>query len=76
MKIDWSALITVSVVTLGSAMLLVSIVALAIRGFAVSADRVAAGHDGGAARAAGVACVALAAAVVLFGLYLIVPQFH
>lgn len=76
MRIDWSALAVVAAVTLGSAVLLVGVIALAIRAFAASSDRVAAGHDGGAARAAGVACLVLAAAAVLFGLYLIVPQFH
>jgi hypothetical protein len=76
MKIDWESLVLVAAVTLVASVVLVGIVSIAIRAFAVSADRVAAGQNGTAAKTVGIVGLVLASALVLFGIYLIVPIFR
>ena len=76
MKIDWSALGLVAVVALFATVVVVGIVSLGIASLSAADARVAAGRPAGSGRAIGYACLAMAALVVVYGLYLIVPQFH
>ena len=76
MKIDWTALALVAVVSITTTVLFVVLLSFGIR-FVASADvRVHGGRPGSASQALGYALLGLAAVLVLFGLYLIVPQFH
>lgn len=76
MTIDWAALGVVAVVALVATMAFVLLLSAGIR--LVSAGRV--GTSGGRTRTAagplGYAVLGLAAMLVLFGIWLIVPQFH
>jgi hypothetical protein len=76
MHIDWAALGIVAVVSISATVVFVALLAAGIR--LVSAARVKAnqGGSGTAILSAGYALVALAGLLVLFCLYLIVPQFH
>ena len=76
MKIDWTALVLVAGVSITMTVAFVVLLAFGIR--LVSAANVP-GHSARAGRAdqtAGYLLLGLAGALVLFGLYLIVPQFH
>ena len=84
--IDWGAFGVVFGVALVAAVVVVVAAALALRLFAVgSADdtgpeghevSAAAGARPASATAGGVLLLAVAAGVVLYGLWLIIPQFH
>lgn len=75
MKIDWSALGLVAVVTVAATVVVVGVFSLGIAALTVSENR--AGTSGAStAKGAAYACFAVAAAIVLYGLYLIIPQFH
>lgn len=76
MKIDWAALGVVAAVSIAMTVLFVALLAGGIR--AVSAARVRRnqGSTGGAVLSAGYLMLGLAGVLVLFGLYLIVPQLH
>ncbi len=85
MKIDWSALGLVAITTVVAAVAVVGIFSLGV--FALTSGHRGAddpGSDtgairtrtGGAATLAGYACLAVAGLLVLYGLYLIIPQFH
>lgn len=76
MKIDWGSLGLVAVVTIGAAMLVVGVVSLGLASLQTADRQVADGRPAGTARVAGYACVAAAGLMVLYGLYLIIPQFH
>ena len=76
MKINWSALGLVSVVALVSTLLVVGAATLGIKALAAAQDREKLDQSGGTYRVAGYAAIALAALGVLYGIYLIVPQFH
>lgn len=76
MKIDWSALGLVAGTTLVAAVVVVGIMSLGIASLTTADTRVAAGRPAGATKSGGYLCVGLAAAIVLYGLYLIIPQFH
>ena len=73
MSIDWWALVLVALVSIGMSMLFVILLSAGIR--LVVAAR---GRSSGAAVAlsGGYALLGLAGLLVLFGIYLIVPQFH
>ena len=74
MSIDWWALVLVALVSTGMSVLFVILLSAGIR--LVVAAR---GRSGGGATAAisgGYALLGLAGLLVLFGIYLIVPQFH
>ena len=76
MKIDWAALGVVAVVSIGMAVLFTVLLAGGIR--SVSAARLRR-HQGGSSAAVltgGYTLLGLAAVLVLFGLWLIVPQLH
>jgi hypothetical protein len=75
MKIDWASLGLVAVTTVVAAIAIVGIYSLGV--LALTSG----GRDGGAApnplaRVTGFLCLAVSGALVLYGLYLIIPQFH
>lgn len=76
MNIDWAALGLVAAVSIGASVFFVVLLAAGIR--LISAARVP--SNGGSAStvtlSAGYAMIGLAGLLVLFGIYLIVPQFH
>jgi hypothetical protein len=83
--VDWGAFVVVFLVSFAAAVVIVASYALGLRLAAGSADDV--GRDGAltsgarGSRPAGAtigayACFAVGGAAVLYGLYLIIPQFH
>jgi len=76
MHIDWKSLGIVASVSIGAAVIIVAIVALGIASLAIADNRAAVDQPAGLARAAGYACIGAAGLIVLYGLYLIIPQFH
>ncbi len=85
MKIDWAALGVVAVVSIVATVLFVLLLSLGVRFLSatqVAPSRTAASSSGGAAagsgaaRGLGFAFLGLAGLLVLFCLWLIVPQFH
>jgi hypothetical protein len=76
MNIKWGSLGEVFVVSLGVTVVVVVVFALGI--MALSTRQIAQERQGtgGAALAGAVLCFAACAAIVLYGIYLIVPQFH
>lgn len=86
MDIDWMALVKVAVVSFAFGVGLVTVFSLGIVGTA-AASRDASSPSGGggevstavnplAARGIAVLCFAACGAAVLYGLWLIIPQFH
>jgi small-conductance mechanosensitive channel len=75
-KIDWASLGTVAVVTVAVTLVVVGVVSIGISALVTAEGRTAAGHSGTAARIAGYLCVGVAGLILLYGLYLIIPQFH
>ncbi|GAB2591616.1 hypothetical protein [Microlunatus antarcticus] len=76
MKIDWAALGIVAVVSIGMAVLFTVLLSTGIRSVSAANLR---RHQGGSATAVlagGYALLGLAGLLVLFGLWLIVPQLH
>ncbi len=76
MKIDWASLGTVAVVTVAVSLVVVGVVSVGISALVSADNRTAAGQSGIAARIAGYLCVGVAGLILLYGLYLIIPQFH
>jgi len=76
MKIDWAALGIVAVVSISASVLFVILLASSIRLVSAAKVRTNQGGSGTAILTAGYALLALAALLVLFCIYLIVPQFH
>jgi hypothetical protein len=76
MKIDWAALGIVAVVSISASVLFVILLASSIRLVSAAKVRTNQGGSGTAILSAGYALLALAALLVLFCIYLIVPQFH
>lgn len=76
MHIDWQALGTVAAVSVAASVLFVTLLAFGVR--FISAARIDAnqGRNVTSPLGAGYACLGLGALLVLFCLYLIVPQFH
>ncbi|MEP6560657.1 MAG: hypothetical protein ABJD68_06215 [Nakamurella sp.] len=75
MNINWGALGLVAVTTLVAAIAVVGIFSLGIVALTSGVNRGAAGPHT-AARVAGYACIGVSGMLVLYGLYLIIPQFH
>ena len=71
MTIDWWALVLVGVVSIGMSVLFVILLSAGIRLVVAARSRA-----GSVALSAGYGLLGLAGLLVLFGLYLIVPQFH
>lgn len=76
MTIDWAALLLVAGVSIGMTVLFVVLLSFGIRLVSTADVRVHGGQSGTASQAIGYVLLGLAAALVLFGIYLIVPQFH
>ena len=76
MKIEWAALGGVAVVSIIGSVLFVFLLSFGIRMISVATLRTNQGSSGTAALSVGYALIGLAGLLVLFGLYLIVPQFH
>jgi hypothetical protein len=76
MKIDWAALGIVAAVSIGMAVLFTALLAAGIR--SVSEARLRRDREGGgtAVLAGGYTLLGLAGLLVLFGIWLIVPQLH
>ncbi len=76
MNIDWNSLALVAITTVVAAVAIVGIFSLGV--YALTSGGRA--TDGTApsplARLSGYACVGVSGLLVLYGLYLIVPQFH
>lgn len=75
MSIDWAALGIVAVVSIVSTLLFVLLLSGGIRLVSVAAVRAQQGHEATAVRTTGFGLLGLAAALVLYGIYLIVPVF-
>ena len=76
MTIDWSALGVVTVVSIVATLLFVALLASGVRFLSAAKLATGAGRGAGGALTVGYAFLTLAALLVLFCLYLIVPQFH
>ncbi|MGS0685934.1 hypothetical protein ACVBEQ_12440 [Nakamurella sp. GG22] len=75
MNIDWNSLLLVAITTVVAAIAIVGVFSLGVvtlTGGNGSTTRTV----GPAARFAGYACVGISGLLVLYGLYLIIPQFH
>ncbi len=81
MNIDWASLVLVAITTVIAAVAIVGIFSLGVTALTSGGEH----ESGGAmiqtqahplARIAGYACVGISALLVLYGLYLIIPQFH
>jgi hypothetical protein len=76
MDVKWGSLAEVAVVGFGVTVGVVVVFALGVRALAARDQHRAAG-DGGTVQAVGAgACFLVCACAVLYGLYLIIPQFH
>lgn len=76
MNIDWWALVLVAVVSIGMSVVFVILLATGIRLVVASQTATRSGGRGAVALSSGYALLGLAGLLVLFGIYLIVPQFH
>lgn len=77
MKIDWAALGVVAGVSIGMSVLFTILLASGIRTVNAARAQQQRGDGGGTAfLAGGYVLLGLAAALVLFGIWLIVPQLH
>ena len=81
MNIDWASLGLVAITTVIAAIAIVGIFSLGVAALTSGGDH----ESGGAlvqdppkpvAKLAGYACVGISGLLVLYGLYLIIPQFH
>ncbi len=76
MKIDWSALGTVAVVSIVMSVVFTVLLSGGIRAISAARLRQHQGGGAGAVLAGGYSLLGLAGLLVLFGIWLIVPQFH
>ena len=76
MKIDWAALGVVAAVSIGMSVVFTVLLAGGIRFVSAARIRRNQGSSGSAVLAGGYTLIGLSALLVLFGLWLIVPQFH
>jgi hypothetical protein len=85
MHIAWDSLLVVIVVSFVAAVAVVSLIAFALVGFSARAAGQAQGDpsgarpsnlSAGAGSAVGGICIAAAAAIVLYGLYVMIPYLH
>jgi uncharacterized membrane protein len=74
MRIDWASLGQVAVVSIGVAVGVVAIFTFGV--VALSRRETERGENGALALTGAALCFAACAAVVLYGIYLIVPQLH
>ena len=76
MKIDWAALGIVAVVSIAMSVVFTVLLATGIRAVSEARTRQNRGGSAGAVLAGGYSLLGLAGLLVLFGIWLIVPQFH
>lgn len=76
MRIDWLGLVLVAGVSITMTVLFVVLLSFGIRLVSSADVRVHGGQSGTASQAVGYTLLGLAAVLVLFGIYLIVPQFR
>jgi len=81
MTIDWASLGLVAITTVVAAVAIVGIFALGVAALTSGGERESGGSlvanpPSPGAKIAGYACVAIAGLLVLYGPYLIIPQFH
>jgi uncharacterized BrkB/YihY/UPF0761 family membrane protein len=76
MHIDWTALGIVAVVSITATLVFMILISAGIRLVSVARIKTNQGGSGTVTFSAGYALLGLAGLVVLFCLYLIVPQFH
>jgi hypothetical protein len=76
MHIDWKSLGVVAAVSIVASVAIVAIVSLGIAALGAADTKTQHGGYATAARIAGWACITAAATIVLYGLWLIIPQFH
>jgi hypothetical protein len=76
MKIDWAALGIVGVVSITATVLFVILLATSIRLLSAARIKANQGHSAAITLYAGYATLAMAGLLVLFCIWLIVPQFH
>ena len=81
MNIDWASLGLVAITTVVAAIAIVGIFSLGVAALTSGAQQQS-GNAGvatptnGAAKIAGYLCIGISGLLVLYGLYLIIPQFH
>ncbi|MFG1810540.1 hypothetical protein [Streptomyces sp. NPDC049040] len=76
MDVKWGSLGEVALVSFGATVGVVLIFALGVQALAGRDAARSAGQGGTARATAAGACFAVCAGAVLYGLYLIIPQFH
>jgi hypothetical protein len=81
MNIDWASLVLVAITTVVAAIAIVGIFSLGVAaltsgGTHESGGGLVATPPNAAAKIAGYICVGISGLLVLYGLYLIIPQFH
>ncbi|HJT04037.1 MAG TPA: hypothetical protein VJ757_10470 [Pseudonocardiaceae bacterium] len=76
MHIDWASIGQVTVVSIGVAVGVVAIFTLGVVALSRREIDIERGDDGTLALTGAALCFAACAAVVLYGIYLIVPQLH
>ncbi|MET9494434.1 hypothetical protein [Streptomyces sp. NPDC006552] len=76
MELDWSALGKVTAVSFGATVALVTVFALGVLGLSQAATARERGTGATVGLAQAGVCFLACAAVVAYGIYLIVPQFH
>jgi hypothetical protein len=76
MRIDWSALGEVAVVSVGVAVGVVGIFALGILALSHRETNAGRGDNGTVALTGALLCFAACTAIVLYGIYLIIPALH
>ena len=76
MKIDWAALGVVAAVSIGMTVVFTVLLATGIRTVSSARSRQNRGSSATGVLAGGYSLLGLAGLLVLFGIWLIVPQFH
>ena len=76
MRIDWAALGIVAVVSIMASVIFTILLATGIRLVSIAKIKSNEGGSGTAIVSAGYLLLGIAGLLVLFGIYLIVPQFH
>ncbi|WP_371476836.1 hypothetical protein [Kitasatospora sp. NBC_00315] len=76
MALHWSALAEVTVVSIGTTVAVAVVFTLGVRAVLNHQEARSAGRSSAAALTGAALCFLACAAVVLYGLYLIIPQFH
>ena len=76
MTIDWASLGLVSIATVVAAVAIVGIFLLGVVALTSGNGGTAGGVTSPSARISGYLCIGISGLLVLYGLYLIIPQFH